>query len=255
MGAVSATYIRLTQARRSARGRRSEPRGSPLMAYVIDPPTQPFLTITAATIASPSTASTVSDATTPSTRARWAEIPRSRPRSLPEEPRQRRSRRQVSLPVRDQGRALGDRARGGAEGRRIEHRPQGGAEPRVWLRGRNRYDAARSSVGGQKLGRPWEYAKAFEKSAPCSPLVPGTRSDTRPRARFARGQRGTPSVGRHLGDDLGRAAHHRLPVQTLGPATGRRHHDRHAGGRRRHQEGRPPEGASGRRCTLEVTVV
>ena len=55
---------------------------------------------------------------------------------------------------------------GGSESR---HRPP-------WttcgLRGRHRHDPRDLQGAAKKLGRPWEVGKAFEHSAPCTPVHP-----------------------------------------------------------------------------------
>ena len=66
----------------------------------------------------------------------------------------------------------------------------------------------------KKLGRPWEIAKAFERSAPIGPIVPA--SDTRPprpRPRVTLAVNGDAAPGRRpRPDDLEGAGDDRLPV-------------------------------------------
>ena len=58
-------------------------------------------------------------------------------------------------------------------------------------------DMTRRDLQGKAkdMGRPWEVGKAFEASAPCSPLVPASR-DRPSRARARSGSTSTASGGR-----------------------------------------------------------
>ena len=98
-------------------------------------------------------------------------------------------------------------------------------------------DMTRRDLQGEakKMGRPWEIGKAFDGSAPLlGRSCRRRRSGTRRRARIwlkvngeiEAGGRPEPADLEGPGDDL-------LPVGLLRAAGRRRHHDRHALGRRR----------------------
>ncbi len=73
----------------------------------------------------------------------------------------------------------------------------------------------------KELGRPWEVAKAFEASGPCSPLVPVSQTGILElRGDLARRQRRTPPDRRHQPDGLEGARDDRLPVAAVHPDAG-----------------------------------
>ena len=93
---------------------------------------------------------------------------------LPEEPRQSQPHRRIPLPAGIERRPPRNRAGRGLEERRSRHPGRRRRRLHLWLRGRPRHDPPRPPGEGEGIGRPWEVAKAFEASAPCSPLVPAS---------------------------------------------------------------------------------
>ena len=99
-------------------------------------------------------------------------------------------------------------------------------------------DMTRRDLQGKAkdMGRPWEVGKAFEASAPCSPLVPAAAIG-HPDARrdLARRQRRAQADRRPEPDDLEGAGDDQLPVRPVHADARRHHHVGHAGRRRRGQ--------------------
>ena len=108
----------------------------------------------------------------------------------------------------------------------------------------------------KKLQRPWEVAKAFEHSAPCTALVPADSIGHPAKGAIwldVNGER--RQTGDLQPDDLGRPEPDRVPVHPV-RAEGRRPDLLgHAVRRRRHQEGRPLKGHVDGVGDLEVAVV
>ena len=74
----------------------------------------------------------------------------------------------------------------------------------------------------KKMARPWEVAKAFEASAPCTALVPARRHRASEQGGHLAGrQRRAATDRRSQPDDLGRAEPDRVPVDPV-RAEGRR---------------------------------
>ena len=79
-------------------------------------------------------------------------------------------------------------------------------------------DMTRRDLQGEakKLGRPWEVGKAFERSAPCSAIVPASRDRPPGAGRgLARGQRRARAERRPQPDDLEGAGDDRLPLRPV----------------------------------------
>ncbi len=104
-------------------------------------------------------------------------------------------------------------------------------------------DMTRRDLQGaaKDLGRPWEVGKAFERSAPCTPLVPVAAIGHPASGAIwleVNGKR--PAEGRPQPDDLEGPGDDRLPLGPLRAPAGRPDHVRHAVRRRPGRPRRPP---------------
>ena len=79
-------------------------------------------------------------------------------------------------------------------------------------------------IQARDMGRPWDFGKAFDESAPITAIYPG--GEPRPslgRQDHADGQRRAAPDRGPAGHDLEHPGHHRLPVQLLPAAAWRSH--------------------------------
>ena len=90
-------------------------------------------------------------------------------------------------------------------------------------------------IASRDVKRPWEVGKAFDSSAPCGPLMPASKIGHPAKGKIVLKVNGTGTPGRRpQPDDLERPGNNLEVVGNGGARSRRRHHDRHALGRRSH---------------------
>ena len=103
----------------------------------------------------------------------------------------------------------------------------------------------------KKLQRPWEVGKAFEKSAPCTPLVPAQHVESPAKGAIwleVNGER--KQTGDLDADDLGHPAPDRVPVGPVRAHARRSHLHRHA-----RPASAPSRRATGSRATSTASAI
>ena len=164
-----------------------------------------------------------------------------------EERRQPRPIGRVPLSAAQPGRPPRGRAGGGARRAAAATSRSQRRSPASGATRSPRHDPARPAGRRQAAGRPWEIAKAFERSAPIGPLVPAARSATPTAVRSGSTVNGALRQQGDIAQMIWKVPEMIAYLSELLRARAGRHHPvRHPGRRRRRRPRRRDAGADRR---------